>query len=136
MAISRKLSVPAAPMTAGSSDWMLNVPCGPLSPDDTTTVTPAATAASLAWRTDAPPPNDSEMTSACVVITVASIPAMTCDVDRTGVSMPVRSTSDASGASPLMMNVQLAGIGRVEFGSALAYWYTTVPCATIDEASP
>ena len=29
-----------------------------------------------------------------------------CAVDRIGVSMPVRSTSDASGASPLMMNVQ------------------------------
>ena len=48
---TRKAVVPAALMTCGSSAGEPTVPVGPASPVDTTTVTPAAVAASLAATT-------------------------------------------------------------------------------------
>src|SRR5579875_905404 len=120
-------------MTAGSSAAAIIVPESPLSPEDSTTVTPAATAASLAWASrlaEALPgradvPNDSEMTSACSVATAASTPARTWDSRMTGVSTWLRSTRDTPGASPLITNEQPAGTS--ENGRAWAYWYSTVP---------
>ena len=72
----------AAAITAGSSAAAIIVSELPLSPEDSTTVTPAATAASLVWERSLPEelvgsaevPNDSEITSACTVATTLSIP--------------------------------------------------------------
>ena len=45
MATRRKLSTAPAAMTSGSEDGATTVPESPLSPEEATTVTPAATAA-------------------------------------------------------------------------------------------
>ena len=123
-----RLSTPPAAITAGSSAAVIMVPWGPLSPEDSTTVTPAATAALSASARSAPDrlvgsevlPNDSEITSACTVVTALSIPAMTWARERIGVSISDRSTSAASGASPLMVKVQPGD--TFENGRALEYW--------------
>ena len=60
------------------------------------------------------------MTSACTVVTALSIPLMTCDRARIGVSICDKSTREASGASPLMVNVQPGE--TPENGSAFEYW--------------
>src|SRR5580698_10846565 len=129
-------------MTSGSSAAAIMVPESPLSPEDSTTVTPASTAASLALARSWPEvlvgsdelPKDSEITSACTVAAALSIPASTCDSIRTGVSTCDRSTTDAPGASPLITNEHPGGTS--ENGSAPEYWYTTVPCAAIEDTSP
>jgi hypothetical protein len=65
------------------------------------------------------------MMSACSVTTALSMPAMISDSERCpaapvplgGVSIAEVSTSDASGATPLIVNVQ--PFGRPENGSSL-----------------
>ena len=48
------------------------------------------------------------------------MPAMTFDMARNDVSVSLRSTIEAPGATPLMSKEQPAGTG--EYGSAWAYW--------------
>src|ERR1700759_597732 len=110
MATRRKLSTAPVAMTAGSSAAAIIVPESPLSPEDSTTVTPAVTAASLALASRlaealpgrADEPNDSEMTSACSVATAASTPASTCDSRMTGVAGVLQvAQGGARGGAPL-----------------------------------
>src|ERR1700739_2237694 len=120
MAVRRKLSTAAAAMTLGSDAGASTVPESPLSPAETTTVTPAATAAlstDSKYVASAVPgtygtPNDSEMACAFSCETALSTPETTCPRVCTDGSYGVsdRSTREAPGASPLLSNVQPAGI--------------------------
>src|ERR1700722_3153422 len=109
-------------MTSGSVAGDETVPESPLSPEDTTTVTPSATAASLAAYSAAyrpgrwVNPKDSEITSACSVRTALSRPWIACTssmlmnpLASVGVSTSDASIKVAPGASPSILKVQPAG---------------------------